>query len=146
MGADFKSVTLNQNTGGSVMTLLSHGQQAAFRFPGQKGNSESEGSSRKTKAHRRTKEKNQPDREGKRRYRRTEPVRSKTVEKTVKQDGKTKVANITFPIRLTAAEHAEWKDFATKNRFSLHQFIKNAMEDLIARIKQGNSISWLKIG
>lgn len=124
----------------------SHGQQAVFQFSGQKQKSGSEEESSKKDKRKLTWAKGKPERKGARRSRRVESAGSKTVEKALKQSGKTKVATITFPIRLSVSEHAEWKEFATKNRFSLHQFIKNSVEDMLSRIRQGKSISWLKVG
>ena len=122
---------------------VSHGQQAEFRFSGKKGNSGSEEESRKKDKRKRIKAKGKPEKTGDRRRRRVESVEPETAQKAEKQNGK---ASITFPLRLSSSEHAEWRDFASKKRFSLHQFIKNSVDDVLSRIRQGESISWIKIG
>lgn len=127
------------------MTLL-HGQQAAFSFSGQKRKSGSEEEPRKKDKRKRTWAKSKPERKGARRSQRMESAGSKTAQKDAKQEVEKKEASITFPLRLSAAEHAEWKDFASKNRFSLHQFVKNSVGDVLARIRQGKSISWIELG
>ena len=122
------------------------GQQTAFRFSDKKGKSAPEGASRKRNTHKRTKEKGQPERKGKHRNRRAEPMRPKTAEKAVTQAETIKVAGITVPVRLSVSEHAEWREFAKHNRFSLHQFVKNSVEDVLSRLRQGKSISWIELG
>jgi hypothetical protein len=124
---------------------LSHGQQAEFEFSSKTAKSGSAQTSRKKDTRKQIKE-GQPEKKRTRRKRRAEAARPEIAQKTRKQKEKKREAVITFPVRLSASEHAQWKDFASKNRFPLHQFIKNSVGDLIARIKHGKLIPWLKIG
>jgi hypothetical protein len=117
---------------------LSHGQQVELEF--------SDKASRKMDKRKRPWAKGKPESKAARRSQRAESTGSKTAQKAAKQEVEKKEARITFPLRLSTSEHAEWRDFAKKNRFPLHQFVKNSVDDVISRIRKRKSIPWLKIG
>jgi hypothetical protein len=125
------------------------GKQVELPFECRQTNSAPERGSRKQKAYRTANGK--PHRKMKpktKRRREPDTVADQVLSKAEvpsRRSRKQKEPLVVFPLRLTISQHKRLKEFASKYRFSMHEYLLKAADDPINRSKNGESIDWLKL-